>query len=144
MGVMALPSIADLRKRREAIVHDHIAAENRHDLKAAIATFHRPCYDVVPLGAVSDGEQAVHDLLAGLVTGFPDFHVDLKRLHHADQAVVCEFVMSGTHRGPWAGMEASGRRMEIRLVGIFEFEDDRLLCERVYFDMATLVRQLQG
>jgi len=29
-------------------------------------------------------------------------------------------------------------------VGIFEFDEDRLMCEKVYFDMATLMRQLQG
>jgi limonene-1,2-epoxide hydrolase len=27
-------------------------------------------------------------------------------------------------------------------VGIFEFDDDRPVCERVYFDSATLLRQL--
>ena len=82
---------------------------------------------------------------------FQDEHVDqirsaheVVRQHHADEAVVVEFVMTGTHRGPWAGLVATGRRMELRLVGIFEFEADRLMCERVYFDMATLMRQLQG
>jgi hypothetical protein len=29
-------------------------------------------------------------------------------------------------------------------VGIFDFEGDRLMCEKVCFDMATLMRQLQG
>ena len=53
-----------LRERREAVVREHIAAENAHDISRAIATFHHPRYEVAPFGSVSDGAQAVHDLLA--------------------------------------------------------------------------------
>jgi hypothetical protein len=34
--------------------------------------------------------------------------------------------------------------IEVPLVGIFDFDGDRLMCEKVYFDMATLMRQLQA
>jgi steroid delta-isomerase-like uncharacterized protein len=141
---MSLPSTTTLRERREAIVREHIAAENAHDVLRAISTFQHPRYDVAPLGAISDGPEAVYDLLQGLFAGFPDFHVEVAREYHADAAVIIEFIMTGTHRGPWAGLAATGRRMELRVIGIFEFESDRLMCERVYFDMATLLRQLQG
>ena len=132
------------RERREAIVREHIAAENAHDTSRAIATFHHPRYEVAPFGSVSDGAQAVHELLAGMFTGFPDSHVEVPRLHHAEEAVVVEMVMTGTHQGPFAGLEPTGRRIEVPLVGIFYFEGERLMCEKVYFDMATLMRQLQA
>jgi hypothetical protein len=32
--------------------------------------------------------------------------------------------------------------MGVPVVCIFEFNEDKLLCEKVYFDMATLVNQL--
>src|ERR1700745_4528814 len=98
-----------LRKGREAIVREHIAAENAHDISRAIATSHHPRYEVAPFGSVSDGAQAVHDLLAGMFAGFPDFHVDVPRVHHDDEAVVVEFVMTGTHGGPFAGLTSTGR-----------------------------------
>lgn len=142
--VMATATPSNLRERRDAIVREHIAAENAHDVPRAIATFHHPHYDVAPLGSVNDGAQSVHELLSGLFTGFPDFQVAVVRQYDADDAVIVEFLMTGTHRSPWAGLPATGRRMELRVVGIFEFEADRLMCERVYFDMATLMRQLQG
>ena len=135
--------IPGLRERREAIVQEHIAAENAHDVPRAIATFHRPRYDVAPLGVINDGAASVDELLSGVFAGFPDFHVDVLKLHHADEAVIVEFRMTGTHRAPWGGLEPKGRRMDLRLVGIFDFEDDRLMCEQVYFDMATLARQLE-
>ena len=133
-----------MRERREAIVCEHIAAENTHDISRTIATFHHPRYEVAPFGSVSDGAQAVHDLLAGMFAGFPDFHIDVLRVHHADEAVVAEVVMTGTHQGPFAELPPTGRPIEVPLVGIFDFAGDRLMCEKVYFDMATLMRQLQA
>jgi steroid delta-isomerase-like uncharacterized protein len=137
-------SPASMRRRREAIVREHIDAENAHDVRRAIATFHHPRYEVAPFGSPNDGAESVHQLLSGMFAAFPDFHVAVPRVHHADEAVVVEFVMRGTHRGPFAGLAASGQRIEVPSVGIFEFDEDRLMCEKVYFDMATLMRQLQG
>ena len=48
---------------------EHVAAENRHDVEATIATFHRPRYEVN--GEPSEGEAAVRELLQGLMEGFP-------------------------------------------------------------------------
>jgi steroid delta-isomerase-like uncharacterized protein len=129
-----------LRERREAIVAEHIAAENRRDVEAAIATFHRPRYEVN--GETSDGESAVRDLLQELMTAFPDFRAESGKLHHADDAVIGEGRVTGTHEGPFAGIPPTGRRVEYPLVAIFEFEEDRLVCEKVYFDFATLLRQV--
>ena len=130
------------REQREQIVRRHIAAENSGDLDAMIATFHHPHYQVVPIGAISDGEAAVRELVAGLMRGFPDFHFEPLSLHHADEAVIVEARMTGTHRGEWAGLTPRGGRMDIRLACVFDFEGEQLVNETVYFDFATLQRQL--
>ena len=139
---MAAIGEQSLRERREAVVGEHVAAENRHDVEATIGTFDRPRYEVMPLGETSDGETAVRDLLQGLMDGFPDFHADVQKLHHADDAVICEVRMTGTHEGPWAGIPPSGRPVDFPVACIFDFEEDRLVCEKVYFDFATLLRQV--
>lgn len=131
-----------LRDRREALVNEHVAAENRHDVEATVATFDHPRYEVMPLGEPSDGADAVRELLQGLMDGFPDFNADIQRMHHADDAVICEVRMTGTHHGPWAGIPATGRQVDLSLACIFDFEEDRLVCEKVFFDFATLLRQL--
>ena len=132
----------DLRARREAVVRAHADAENRRDVAATLKTFHRPRYEVVPLGEPVDGAGNVHDLLKGLFEGFPDFHADIERVYHSDSVVAAEVRMRGTHRGPWAGIPATGRRIDVPVMSLFVFEADKLVCEKVYFDMATLMRQL--
>jgi steroid delta-isomerase-like uncharacterized protein len=137
---MASTEGQSLRERREAIVREHVAAENRHDVEATIATFHRPRYEVN--GEPSDGEAAVRELLQGLMDGFPDARWELGTLHHADQAVIGEARMTGTHNGSFAGIPATGRPIDVPMAAIFEFEDDRLLCEKVYMDLATVLTQV--
>jgi len=133
----------NLRTRREAVVEAHIAAETvLHDAAAALATFHHPRYEVPAMGAVVDGGDAVHGLLTQLLTAFPDLWLERSALYHADTAVIVECRFGGTHRGPWAGIEASGKPMAVQAACIFVFEGERLVCEKVYFDHATVLRQL--
>ncbi len=129
-----------LRERREAVVAEHVEAENRHDIEATIATFHRARYEVN--GETSDGASAVRELLHGLMTGFPDFHFEPQKLHHADDAVIGEGRLTGTHNGIFIGIPPTGRRIDLPVAGIFDFDDDRLLCEKVYYDSATVLRQI--
>jgi steroid delta-isomerase-like uncharacterized protein len=136
----AVDNITSLRQRREAIVKEHADAENQQDVEATIATFHRPRYEVN--GIPSDGEEAVRELLQGLMTGFPDLHVEIGRMRHADDAVFGESLITGTHNGEWAGIPPTGRRVEIPVAAIFEFDEDRLLCEKVYMDFATVLTQI--
>jgi steroid delta-isomerase-like uncharacterized protein len=131
-----------LRSRREQVVLRHIEAENTNNLDEMIASFYRPRYEVFPMGAVFEGEQPVRDLIQGLLTGFPDFHFTPTIIHHADHAVIVEARMTGTHQAEWGGIPPKNRKLDIPLVCIFDFEDDRLINEKVYFDFASVQRQL--
>lgn len=131
-----------LRERREAIVAAHVEAEKNHDVNGSLATYHTAKYDVKPMGITHDGSQAVSDLLSGIFRGFPDFTIEIIKTYHSDDAVILEIIMKGTHLGEWAGLQPTGRSMSVPTLCIFEFDEDRLLCEKVYFDMATLMNQL--
>ena len=131
-----------LRGRREAIVRRHMEAENVHDFDAVIDTFARPRYELVGTGRVHDGEAAVREYFRETRTAFPDQRNELIALHHADDAVVAEFWLLGTHRGPLGGLAPTGRSFRCRMAAFFLFEGEDLVCERVYFDAATILRQL--
>lgn len=120
-------------------------AENVHDFDTAIATFAHPRYELVATGQVHDGEEAVRSYFRESRTAFPDQRNELIALHHADDAVIAEFWLLGTHRGPLLGVAPTGRAFRCRMVALFLFEgDERLVGERVYFDSATILRQLTG
>jgi len=134
-----------LKARRDAIVDAHIQAEaTNHDIAAALATFHHPRYEVPAMGAIADGPDAVNGLLGALLGAFPDFWLERIATHHADNAVIVECKFGGTHRGPWAGITATGKPMSVQAACVFCFDGDNLMCEKVYFDHATVLNQLNA
>ena len=92
------------------------------------------------LGAVADGAEAVNRFLQALLTAFPDFYIKKTAVHHA--AVIVECRLGGTQRGEWAGIKPDGKKMEVPAALFFLFDDEGLICERAYFDEATVARQL--
>jgi predicted ester cyclase len=140
---MATAPTATLRAQREAIVNAHIEAEAvTHSAAATVATFRYPRYEVPALGAVLDGAEAVNGMVTGLLAAFPDFYLHKLALHHADDSVIVEVRFGGTQRGVWAGFQPTERKMEVQAALIFVFEGPDLICEKVYFDHATILRQL--
>src|SRR4051812_33255369 len=117
-------------------------SENEHDFDTTVGTFGHPRYELVPTGDVYDGEEAVRGYFAESRTAFPDQRNELIALHHADDAVIVEFDLLGTHLGPLRALPPTGRAFRCRMTAYFVFEGDRLTCERVYFDQLTIMRQL--
>jgi steroid delta-isomerase-like uncharacterized protein len=131
-----------LRRKREAIVREHMDSENRHQFDDTLATFHHPRYELVPNGEVYDGPEEVMAYFDQTRRAFPDQRNELVALHHADDAVLVEALIRGTHSGPYGSVPPTGRSFELPILSIFVFDDERLLCERVYFDQNTVLRQL--
>lgn len=106
----------NLIEQREATVRRHMEAENRQDVEATLDTFGHARYEVMPFGEATDGAEAV----------------------------IVETRMTWTQRGEWMGIPPSGRKIDVMAACFFLFEGTQLMCERVYFDSATMLRQLQG
>lgn len=132
----------ELKRKREAIVREHMDSENRHEFDATLDTFDHPRYELVPTGDVYDGPEEVMAYFEESRTAFPDQRNELLALHHADDAVLVEAVVRGTHLGPLRSLPPTGRSWELPILAVFVFEEDRLQCERVYFDSLTTMRQL--
>jgi steroid delta-isomerase-like uncharacterized protein len=130
------------RKKREEIVREHMDSENRHEFDATLDTFAHPRYELIATGEVYDGTEEVQGYYDQTRRAFPDQRNELLALHHADDAVLVEAVVRGTHKGPLRSLPPTGREFELPILAIFVFEDDKLVCERVYFDQSTVLRQL--
>jgi predicted ester cyclase len=133
---------SSLRARREATVRRHMQAENVHDFDAVIGTFGHPRYELVATDQVHDGEAAVRAYFRETRTAFPDQRNELIALHHTDDGILAEFWLLGTHEGPLLGIAPTGKPFRCRMAALFLFEGADLVCERVYFDSATILRQI--
>jgi steroid delta-isomerase-like uncharacterized protein len=131
-----------VREAREALVLEHMESENVHEFDVTLATFEHPRYELVATGEVFDGEAEVSRYYEDTRTAFPDQRNELLALHHADDAVIVDAMLYGTHLGPLRGLPPTGRSFEMRFCAVFEFAGAELVCERVYFDSNTILHQL--
>jgi steroid delta-isomerase-like uncharacterized protein len=132
----------ETRQHRETVVIRHMESENEHDYETTISTFGHPRYEVIPTGDVWDGDEEVRRYFDDTRTAFPDQRNELIALHHTDAGVIVEFTLKGTHEGPLRGIPPTGKTFECRCTAFFLFEGEDLVCERVYFDAATILAQL--
>jgi steroid delta-isomerase-like uncharacterized protein len=131
-----------LRALREAIVLEHMESENDHEFETALSTFDHARYEIIATGQVIDGRADVAAYYERTRQAFPDQRNRLIELHHSDHAVIVEFELEGTHLGSLAGEDPTGRAFKVRMTAFFVFEQERLVCERVYGDTTTILVQL--
>jgi steroid delta-isomerase-like uncharacterized protein len=129
---------------RMRVVEEHIRHENNHDLQGIMSTFgDSAAYEEQPWNECYEGLDAVRGYYTQLLTALPDLDIDVRRRHVADDAIVLEVIISGTHQGAWRGLPATGRRVRFPLCATYTFTpDDKLAGERIYYDRATVFRQL--
>ena len=109
-------------------------SENQHDFATTLATFTRPRYELIATGAVHDGAEAVQQYFRDSRALFTDQRNELIALHHTDAGVFSEFWLLGT--------DSFGKAFRCQMIALFLFEGRDLVCERVYFDVGTILRQL--
>jgi len=129
---------------RVALVEQHVRCENQHDLEGVIATFGSHAeYEDSPWKQRYEGHDGVRQFYSQLMSAMPDLSIEVLRRHASDETIVLEVMIRGTHLGAWRGMPATGRKIEIPLCGVYTFDaDDRLAGEKIYYDRATVLRQM--
>jgi steroid delta-isomerase-like uncharacterized protein len=139
-----MTSSSESLEARCRLVEEHVSLENRHDLDGVMSTFGTAArYDDAPNAEHHIGHDDVRAYYAGLFLAMPDLNIDVRERHIGEAAIILEVVISGHHLGTWRGLPATGRKIEFPLCGIFTFDhSDRLTGEKIYYDRATVLRQL--
>jgi steroid delta-isomerase-like uncharacterized protein len=129
---------------RIATVEEHVRLENQHDVEGVLRTFGDTArYDDEPWAEHHEGRSGVRLFYEQLMRALPDLQIEIRRQHVADDAILLEVMIRGTHLGAWRGLPSTGRRVEFPLCGVYTFEeDDRLAGERIYYDRGTVLKQL--
>ncbi len=137
-----MPSRDPLHRNRR-LWQKHVLAENRRSIEGLLDTLcDEPVYQLMATGQEFRGREAVADFYRGLFAAFPDASFDLVNVYVSENGVVEESVLQATHQGEWMGVKATGRPVELPLTIVFLMEDGRILGERLYFDMGSLMRFL--
>lgn len=136
-------------ERQRAIVAEHIQMENAHDWTAVRHTFvqdDRAHYDVVPMGARFEGIEQVDQFYRAIANAVPDLHIDVVSEFDVPECSIREIVLSGTHQGDYFGVKPQGNRIRVELACFFTCDavSGKLIAERIYFDQASVVEQMQG
>lgn len=138
----------NLAERRLMTVREHMEAENVYDFDAALGTFDHPRYELVGSQQVFDGPDEVTAYYSQSRTAFPDQRNEIISLRQAGDAVITEFWLLGTHKGPLTipggELPPTGKEFKVRMSAFFEFEGDKIVCERIYFDRMSILEQLTG
>ena len=141
--------MTDKVKRQREIVARHIQGENSHDWATVYDTFvqdDRAHYDVVPLGAVFKGIEGVRGFYESIAAAVPDLKIEVQTEYDVDGCSIREVVISGTHKGEFAGIKPLGKAIRIDLAAFYTFDGDSrgLISEKIYYDQASLAAQMRG
>ena len=113
------------------------------DIDALLALFLDDCvYEDVTMGVVNHGKDELRTFAAGLRTASPDFRVEINAMFGEGENAAAAWTMSGTQKGDWPEMPASGKAFTVRGATLFRVSGDRLAEVHDYWDSATVLRQL--
>jgi predicted ester cyclase len=113
----------------------HSIAEDERDLPGLISTLTPDCvYELVQTGHRWEGHEGAARFYTELLSAFPDIHFDLTDIVIGPQGVCEEADVTGTHRGEWLGVAASGQKLGWKVVIFFPWDRERHLFrgEKVY------------
>jgi len=127
----------------ERVLDDWATAWSSHDTEKVLSLFSDDCvYEDVTFGAINRGKKELRAFADGVFAGVPDFKVDLTARFVAGTWAGMEWVMSGTHKGDFPGMPATGKRFSIRGVTILELQAGKIRRNSDYWDAASVMRQV--
>ncbi|MEW1642365.1 ester cyclase [Streptomyces sp. NPDC091219] len=133
----------DVLRAREKLVLDHFHDEVAQDWDATLSTFPHPHYELIAQMTVHDGDDEVRGYYHDTRVAFPDQDHEIIAFRHSVDAVIVEFWLLGTHKGPLGRIPATGAAHRTRMTAYFVFdENERLVTERIYFDQLTILKQL--
>ena len=99
-------------------------------------------FDESPSPEPVRGKRAFRDYLTALFDSFPDVTIEATNVAPSGDHVWAEWVMRGSHERDFMGIPAKGKSVNVRGASIFTVKGGKLAEERLYWDLATLQRQL--
>lgn len=88
------------------------------------------------------GPEGVKQLADVLLPGIPDMELPIEDVIAEGEKVLVRLRVRGTHKGELMGVAATGRKIDIGVLDLFQFRDGRLIEHWALLDNLGLLRQL--
>ena len=92
--------------------------------------------------ALREGHDGVRAMVEGAWTAFPDYREEVHELIAEGDRVVVHLTISGTQRGQWGPLPATGKRAEFDEIVILQIRDGKVVSQRGVVDNLSALRQL--
>lgn len=107
---------------------EHLAEKlNAGELESALESFAEDAVDHDPAPGQGPGREGFKEFFTELKSGFPDAHLEPEHVVADDDNVAIAYTLTGTHDGEFNGVEATGKKIEVRGMQIGRFEDGKIV-----------------
>jgi steroid delta-isomerase-like uncharacterized protein len=127
------------------LVDNARAAWNHHDATRFASLFSDDALlQIIASGEIMHGREQIRQFADAFLKALPDLQIERRSTHECGEAVcVIEWSLTATHEGEFLGVSPTHRAVKLLASSIFELGADGLIGkETVYFDAATVLRQL--
>jgi steroid delta-isomerase-like uncharacterized protein len=115
---------------------------NQGKIDTAEKFFWEDMVEQVPLPGQGPGLDGLKEVLRGLRAAFPDMHWIIQEQISEGDRVLSRFEWTGTHRGTFLGVPATGRAATVWGMVIDRLEGGKIKDTRIIMDMFGLMIQL--
>ena len=119
---------------------------NAHDIDGFAGVLADDVVFQAPGGMSGQGRTACAQFFAGWFGAFPDAHVEVHRVHIADDVAVEEGTFTGTHHGalpgPGGDIPPTGRPVSVDYIQVLRFRDGQHISFNLMYDRLLMLEQL--
>jgi steroid delta-isomerase-like uncharacterized protein len=95
-----------------------------------------------PFPGQGPGREGLKGVVSAFRSAFPDMHWAVEEMVGEGEKVFTRLTFTGTHRGDFMGIPASGKRVEVKGMVIDRLAGGKMADSRILMDTMTMMRQL--
>ena len=115
---------------------------NQDQIDFAVQFVWEDVFEQVPFPGQGPGLEGVKDVLRGVRAGFPDLYFSVEEQIAEGDKVLTRFEWTGTHRGEFLSVPATGRPVKVWGMVIDRLQDGRIKDTRIIMDTLGLMMQV--
>ncbi len=115
---------------------------NQGQIDAATRFVWEDVVEQVPFPGQGPGAEGLKDVLRSMRNAFPDLHFSVEEQIAEGDKVLTRFEWTGTHRGDFLGVPATGRSVKVWGMVIDKLQSGRIKETRIIMDIFGLMMQL--